>query len=152
MLAHIGGELVVIAGVFYYYHRKTSALQQEIDLLKAQNTELIKAIESLSEDMNKLYSMIKPPQQPQGYPQAPAPASVSGARSSGPKKQSIPKKKKPAKKVSNIDTGDETLDDEDLDEILVEEYKELHTPLPPRSKRAGVKVEECKDETCSLID
>jgi hypothetical protein len=153
MMAHIGTELVVIAGVAYYYHRRTSSLQQEVDILKTQNLELVEAIKGLGEDMNKLYSMIRG-SVPQ--PAQPTHAGTTAQQPKSSKKKSPPKKNKQAKKISNVDTEDETLDDEDLDEMLRDDYKELkNLNRPVKGKpipKSQVKVEECVDETCSLID
>lgn len=158
MLAHMGGELLVVAGVSYYFHRRTSSLQQEIDTLKAQNADLIKAMESMGQDMQKLYYMIKPSGPPNQGGQGQEPEQP-GPGQSHKKPSRPPQKKRPTKKPSSTD-GEETLDDEDLDEMLKEDYKELKTPVRlsearpgPKSRlRQTPKVEECVDEECSLID
>jgi hypothetical protein len=156
-MAHIGGELVVIAGISFYFYRKTSALQEEIDNLKKQNMELIKAIEEIDSNMQQLYLMVRgvqpPPPVPVAEPLRTPPGGIKGAggsRSSpkpGPPKKSAPKRKD--RKLDPADTGDETLDEEMMDEMLKEDYKQMKKPPP----KLGVsKVEECTDDVCTLLD
>ena len=53
-LAHIGGELVVISGVAFYFHKKTTALQAEVDSLKRDNEQLIAAVKDLQQGLQQL--------------------------------------------------------------------------------------------------
>lgn len=53
-LAHIGGDLVLIGGVAFYFHRKTAALSEEILTLKKENKLLSDAIVELQENFQQL--------------------------------------------------------------------------------------------------
>jgi len=57
-LAHIGGELVLIGGVAFYFQKKTSMLQHEINTLKKDNELMIETIEDLQEGIQQLGSIV----------------------------------------------------------------------------------------------
>lgn len=81
-LAHIGGELVLVGGIAFYFHKKTSMLQQEIALLKKEMQANTETIEELQDAIQRLGAMVvalqRRPQQPvsrqEQTPVAPAPA------------------------------------------------------------------------------
>lgn len=72
-LAHIGGDLVLIGGVAFYFHRKTSALQEEINVLKRENKEMSNAIIELQDSLQQLGSIVMQMQagRAQSQPQQP---------------------------------------------------------------------------------
>ena len=64
-VAHIGGELLVISGVAFYFHRKTSQLQAEVDVLKKENEDLINSVNELQEQMQQLANFVMQSHHPQ---------------------------------------------------------------------------------------
>jgi hypothetical protein len=145
MLAHIGGEVVAMAGIFYFFYRKTGQLEEQINLLKAQNEELIKVIESLGQDLQKVYSIVT------GSRGAPPPPSHS---------QTVPKRSTPKKKAKKPEpeSGDETVNEDELDDIVNLELQSQNTPLPtsqakrPPKRSPGVTTRSAGVEVCELID
>jgi len=146
-LAHMGGEIVVIAGMAFYFHKKTGNLQTQVEELKKQNIELREAVEQLSESLNQLGAMfmqLNNGGQPQSFlnPNIQDTSKVAQRNVSAPRrpKQSSvvlpPKKKKVQKKVLSDDSGDETLDDAFLDKELEKETNEY----------------DCEGEMCMLKD
>ena len=57
-LSHIGGELVLIGGIAFYFHRKTNNLQEQITALTEENKELCETIEELKNGLQQLATMI----------------------------------------------------------------------------------------------
>ena len=72
-LAHIGGELVLIGGVAFYFHRKTNTLQEDVNTLKKENKELSDAVEDLQENLQRLGTMFMQLQQQLGGRRIPQP-------------------------------------------------------------------------------
>lgn len=70
-LAHIGGDLVLIGGVAFYFHRKTNVLQEELSMLKKDNKELADAMEEIQDNMQQLGAMVMQLQQQMGRGRAP---------------------------------------------------------------------------------
>lgn len=130
-LAHIGGELVVIGGIAFYFQRKTSALEHQILQLQQENRELVTAIDELGDQMQQLAAMVmQGRQQPR---QAPAPVPRQGRtrkdRRPPPVSQVIDSAQRapPTTKAfsDDNDSGNETLDDRELDRELEQDLQEL---------------------------
>jgi len=141
-IAHIGGEIVVIAGIAFYFHKKTGNLQNEITELKKQNVELREAVEHLNESLNQLGAMVMQMNGPNKFinqQTTQLQERTSSISTKKPKGSSVvlpPKRKKVPKKVMSDDSGDETLDDNFLDQELQKETNEY----------------DCEGEMCMLKD
>ena len=140
-LAHIGGELVVIGGVAFYFHRKTTLLEQQVMQLQKENRELAAAIDNLGEQMEQLAEFVmqgappapRPRQQPQQPQQTPVPRQGRPTRPKAPPPvvavdtaQRMPPRRRPAPSDDD-DSGNETLDDRELDRELEKDLQELET-------------------------
>ena len=163
-LAHVGAELVVIAGVSFYFHHKTKTLQTEINNLKKDNKELYEIIDELEKGMNQLGQMVmrlqqnqqgiqkRPrPQEQTPFPQTPNPLPQQEPfqppeqRSPPRREKKRPKKQKKRVEIeSDYSSGDETLDDKDLDKELQGELSKIHQERKPKMV--------CNDDTCNLLD
>lgn len=148
-LAHIGGELVVIGGVAFYFHRKTTLLEQQIIQLQKENRELATAIDNLGEQMQQLADFVMqgapPTHRPRSQPQqTPVPRQGRPTRPKAPSPavaidnaQRIPPRRRPVPSDDD-DSGNETLDDRELDRELEKDLQELE------SSRS------CKGDVCEL--
>ena len=144
-LAHVGGELVLIGGVAFYFHRKTALLQQELEALKKANAELCESVLELREGMQQLGSMVMQSQQQTPPPLRPAEAFTVPPRRQPLQQRKRPKHRKPQPPPQEIptetdDSDDETIDDRELDRELEGEYTRL------TSER------KCEGDTCTLMD
>jgi hypothetical protein len=86
-LAHIGSELLVVGGLAFYFHRKTSGLQDAVLQLQKENRDLIEVINEIQEDMQQLATIVTQQQR-----------QLSGTRPAGPAgpSQMKPVPRKPA--------------------------------------------------------
>jgi hypothetical protein len=78
-LAHVSGELIAFAGLAVYFQRKSSALEERVRKLEADNNEIIDNLEHLNETTNGLYGILRgrAPTPVQSQAPAPAPAHTS---------------------------------------------------------------------------
>jgi hypothetical protein len=58
-LAHVSGELIAFVGLTVYFQRKSSALEERVRKLEADNNEIIDNLEHLNETMGGLYNYIR---------------------------------------------------------------------------------------------
>lgn len=143
-LAHIGGELVVIGGIAFYFQRKTSALEQQILQLQQENRELVTAIDELGDQMQQLAAMVmQGRQQPR---QAPTPVPRQGRTRKDRRPPPVSKVIDSAQRAppttqafsDDNDSGNETLDDRELDRELEQDLQELE------------KSRKCDGDVCEL--
>ena len=146
-LAHVGGELVLIGGVAFYFHRKTTLLTEQIEVLKQENKKLAEAIIELQENLNQLGMVImNAPIQQRSPLQTPPQHKLKMQAPLQPRQESMSSQLKMhhqqgSRKLvekADSDTGDETLDDRILDQELEEIEK------PQRKK--------CDKDICELVD
>ncbi len=151
--------MVLIGGIAFYFHRKTNALQEDIEVLKKQYKELAQAFQELQENQQQLGSMVVQLQQVVGRRPAPPspkqrPPVVPLNNMGGMVQQMIPglspmhhdsrparKKKHRREKSDSEDSGDETFDDQELDKELAGEYQQLSNER---------KKNMCEGDVCSL--
>ena len=151
-MAHVGGELIVFAGITVYFHKKTSALQAQIDALEQENKNLVEGLENVSMRLEQLGSYVmansdgkqiatrgKPAQNRPVRRRRPAPASTQ-ALGSEPGRTNI-------SAPASEDTDCETLDERELDEELQDEYRQLDNNT---SEKKIEVVEECDGDTCPI--
>lgn len=166
-LAHIGGELVIIGGVAFYFHRKTVKMTDRITALEQENAELKEAIQALNDSLQELGMIVMQMrgakmQQAAASQQSPmAPIIMSmmppihqnkvtekAIKKPILKKPSLPVK--PARKTVGDDSGDETLDEADLDKELEPELSQLNKERKDPS--ATIAKVNCDDGVCKLVD
>jgi erythromycin esterase-like protein len=154
-LAHIGGDLVLIGGLAFYFHKKNNAMMKEITLLKQQNQQLNETIMELQENIQQLGNAFMQFQQMNGQMafmdrqpkrNVVQPQTLSQQRRPLQKhnqRRIIEEKPKKNKKMlsDSDDSGDETYDDKDLDKELSKEYTTL-----------AKERDTCKGEQCELIE
>jgi len=150
-LAHVGGELVIIGGVAFYFHRKTKSLETELEELKRQTNELKAVINDMQDTIQQLGSMVVRQSQTQSQTQTQrskekeyltVPPKVS-QQSMARQPVSKPPRRKQVKKNDSDDSGSETLDDADLDRELATEFKKLN------QERSRI---ECNNDVCELVE
>lgn len=127
-LAHVGGELVIIGGIVYYFHKKYTNIQDQVNYLKSENEELRALIEELQEGMQQLGAMVM--KQTNSPPQRSTPTTQpiqSTLRETMNVSHKTPKRRRRIPKSDTEDSGNETYDDRDLDSELAGEFKELDT-------------------------
>ena len=158
-LAHIGGELVLVGGLAFYFHRKNNMMMKEIAQLKQQNQQLHETIMELQENVQQIGGAMMQMQQMGGQmsvmnqqmPQTKRhPMQTQQSQARRPIQQrvvqkhktEIEKSKKKKKIMSDSDdSGDETYDDKELDKELSKEYTTL-----------AKEREKCDGERCELIE
>jgi uncharacterized membrane protein len=155
-ISHIGGELVLIGGVAFYFHRKTNTLQEQITALKEENHELSETMEELKNTIQQLASMVMqiPPQSQPVYPPRTNTAESTTRpslrrRVSSLNRQPVQQAPLPQPRVVVVkkhrprdseDSGDDTYEDGELDAELGDELAKLNNER------------ECTDEQCQLVD
>ena len=149
-MAHIGGELVVISGVTFYFNKKITETNEKIAELQEENEELRSIVSELQSQVNQLgkfcymlqngVGMNEPVSTNEGV------KTVKNEVHETPRRKTKPtnsrKEKRPSKKVvssSDEDSGMETFDDRDLDAELEDELQELNNTT-------------CSNGTCTLLD
>lgn len=155
-LAHIGGDLVLIGGVVFYFQKKTSKLAEEIETLKKDNKELNEMVDELTRGMQQLGTMFMQLQQqikksntaspvvvqqpvqltPLQTPLEPTPIFVKSKKAKQVKKSTV---------SMDSSESEETIDDKELDKELTTEYSRLEDE---RKK----KTVECTEDKCKLVD
>src|SRR3990172_12761292 len=76
--SHIGGELLILGGMAFYFHKKTASLQEEINKLKADQDKLKGDLEFLASRMYGIVNQGKFPRpQPVQQPIQPPPPQPS---------------------------------------------------------------------------
>jgi predicted RNase H-like nuclease (RuvC/YqgF family) len=127
LISHVGGELVVIAGISIYFYKRTSSLEQRIQELEKDNEELIKAVEYMNLQIRQITKLLNPKDK-----NIPQPLFVP--TQSKPEPKTEPKVEQEAESES------------DLDEELQEEISELE-----KNRELTDKVEgNCVNGMCSL--
>lgn len=120
-LAHIGGDLVIIGGVAFYFHRKTNFLQEQISDLQKENKELHAVIADLQSNIQDIgtmiYQMQRPSTGPRHIPRQPSQRAMY-------KQQSSPAHA-PKDDLQSSPTDEDYFEDGDLDSELANEYKQL---------------------------
>jgi hypothetical protein len=114
-LAHIGADLVLIGGTVFYFHRKTSLLQEHILQLKREQHELLDEIDQLKAGMQQLANIVlknRPVKQHKHKRTVVSQAPM----------QQAPIRQEP--ELSNS-SDSESLNEDELDKELAQEYKEL---------------------------
>ena len=139
-LAHIGGEIVLIGGVAFYFHRKTKNLGEQIVTLQKENAELREAIQDLSEQIQQLGNMVM--QMRHSHIQT-KPTQVQQKPTVQVKQ--VPKKvsvQQPPLQTSKIETFSQ-IEEDDLDKEISEELEELQKGREQNCDEDGV---------CKLVD
>ena len=140
-IAHIGGTLVLVGGVTFYFNKKVSALETEIEHLQQENKELKNELDTIYNDISDIRKALVYTQH-HIFP---------SSDSTSPKKRKRKDVKKPAPEPdpsSDSDSGIKTLDDRDLDNLLEQEYNELNK----KSTLSPIPKIVCEDENCKLVD
>lgn len=141
-LAHVGGELVLLGGIAFYFHRKTAALQDVLTKMQSEQEDLQETIEEMKEviqQLNAAVMQLRHTQMPKAMP-----VHV-------PKRDFTPvkkPKKKPPRRVEPItDSEDSGLNNSELDRELADEYIQL------QQDRNNVREDrdDCEGEVCELI-
>ena len=176
-LAHIGGEIVLIGGVAFYFHRKTVKMNEQITALQKENAELKEAIQDLNSSVQELgmlvmqmrnalgsrasaasvsattppiiMSMGLPPFQQQGNKVTEKAIKKPSIKL---EPQSSTTTKATVRKVNTggDDSGDETsLDEADLDKEIEQELSQLSKERKDNPTIAKV---NCDDGVCKLVD
>lgn len=155
-MAHIGGELVIFGCIAYLGYRQLSKLQTEINTLREENKQLAAAVNELQNNIDQLAAIVL--QSQQNYPQQPEkrkprrsrvrPEQRTTVLDTPPQPQPQRRAPQPQRRAvvlpdDSDDSGDETLDDKDLDAELASEIQELET------QRQRV---VCDDDQCQLVD
>ncbi len=110
-LAHIGGELVLIGGVAFYFHRKTNTLQDDLTALKKENKELADSVEELQGAIQQLGAMVMqlqqgvPRFQPQPQPQPKPKPKREHFRQPHPQQQQQQQQPNPMQDMMQMMTG-----------------------------------------------
>lgn len=145
-LTHIGGELVVLAGVSFYFQKRCNKLEQ-------QNKELAEALNVLNQEFDSMYRAVKAIQDRLGNhsshstqhhshnSQRPSSNSSNSSVSSVPKSNSkslTPETKEPKETKESLEDDPELL--KELERIR-NERKNLETETED---------EECKDGVCLI--
>lgn len=175
-LAHIGGEIVLIGGVAFYFHRKTVKMNEQIVALQKENAELKEAIQELNNSLQELgmivmqmrgaqRASVHQPTPQQQSPIAPIimsmmspPMQQNKVTEKAIKKPALPKKQSQQQQQTETframpprktDGGDDS-GDETLDEADLD--KEIEKELVELSKERTVPKMECDDDVCKLVD
>ena len=53
-IAHIGGELILMAGISFYFHKKVTTLQHEVTKLHAEHNDLAELVEEMKDVIRQL--------------------------------------------------------------------------------------------------
>lgn len=138
-LAHMGGEVVVLAGMAFYFNKRISALEQE---LQNMNKNMVATIDDMQYAINQLGAMVSKLQQGDNVsgttsgsgrhsrphhhsrPRATASPAVTTAQPAT-QKRPAPRKNMAAVEVVDPSEDEHTYDDNELDKELSQEYKEL---------------------------
>jgi hypothetical protein len=146
-MAHIGGELVLISGVAFYFNKRITETNDKIAELMEENEELRTVVVDLQEKVNQLGRVCYMLQTGVNVQQEKK-TIVRNEVHETPKRrtQEVVKNRKnkngmkqPVQYSSEEDSGMETFDDRDLDAELEDEIKELNKS-------------RCVDGTCTLLD
>ena len=172
LLAHVGGEILVVGALAFYFHKQNSELHQEIAMLKNTCRELAAAVEELQESVGQIGMVLggSRPQRPRplapasAQPPTPAqtplattplyskPAAPAPAHSHHHSHHKKPNRKSKLRKHVTVESDssssssssseEHTFNDNDLDKELQSEINELDT-----HRDRGV---ECQGDVCSI--
>ena len=168
LLAHVGGEILVVGALAFYFHKQNSELHQEIAMLKNTCRELAAAVEELQESVGQIGMVLggSRPQRPRplapasAQPQTPLattplyskPAAPAPAHSHHHSHHKKPNRKSKLRKHVTVESDssssssssseEHTFNDNDLDKELQSEINELDT-----HRDRGV---ECQGDVCSI--
>jgi len=59
LIAHVSGELIILAGISFYFHRRISAQDSRITQLEKDNEELVKAVDYLNAQFSQLVRLMQ---------------------------------------------------------------------------------------------
>lgn len=147
-MAHIGGELVIISGVVFYFNKRISETNEKLAELQEENEELRGIVAELQSQVNQLGKFCYMMQNGVSMKESGAKEDrkiVKNEVHETPQRKLSRKDKRPLKRVaetvtsSDEDSGMETFDDRDLDDELENELEELNNPI-------------CKNGVCTLLD
>lgn len=147
-MAHIGGELILISGVAFYFNKRIAETNDKIAELMGENEDLRNTVNELEEKVNQIGRMIYMMQNGVNVQQEKKIVKNEVHETPKRKTQEVVRNKKNKNVMkqqvvqysSEEDSGMETFDDRDLDAELEDEINELN------------KTRCNKDGTCTLID
>lgn len=143
LIAHVSGELIILAGVSFYFHKRISTQESRILQLEKDNEELVKAVEYLNAQLSQLVRLM------QGNKIHHKPKVIPPVSEVEEIKRPEEKPKKP------VQIGEKPkiieLPKNDIDSELAEELKELENErMASETKFVAVEEKECEGGVCKL--
>lgn len=134
-LIHVGIETVVISGISFYFQRRISRLEGELQLVRDQNAKLNEQFEYMAQILRQHEQYLRghnlpQPVRRQTVTRPPAEANVQP---------------KPKKEEVIIEDEEEYPGEEELDELLSDELSSLKKENPNY-----IEIEECNNDECEV--
>ena len=140
-LTHIGGELIVMAGISFYFQKKCNKLEE-------QNKELVEAVNVLNQEFDSMYRAVKAIQDRMGTVN-----STSSSHSTSSSSHSKPHHSQHSQhshSVSREIPQVSTLKSEPEPEILEDDPDLIQELDRIKAERTVEVTEECKDGICLI--